>query len=99
MTTTLNVLQKYTLTATEFDAATPPNVVPFGSVPVWTSTNEAVATVLAAPDGITAVVSSVGLGIAEIHVSADGLDAFDFVTVTAAPGVVIVLTASAPEPK
>lgn len=97
MTTTLNTLQKYTLTAQEQDASGAS--VPFGSVPVWTSTNEAVATVLAAADGLSAVVSSVGLGIAEIHVSADGLDAFDFVTVTAAPGVTIVLTASAPEPK
>lgn len=97
MTTTLNTLQKYTLTATEQDASGA--VVPFGSVPVWTSTNEAVATVLAAADGITAVVSAVGTGICEITVSADGLSAFDFVTVQAAPGVQIVLTASAPEPK
>lgn len=97
MATTLNTLQKFTLTATEQDASGAP--VPFGSVPVWTSSNEAVATVLAAADGITAVVSSVAIGAATITVTADGLSASDDVTVIAAPGVTIVLTASAPEPK
>ncbi len=39
--------------------------------PVWASDNEAVATVAASSDGMSAVVTSVGLGTAQISVVAD----------------------------
>ena len=52
MTTVINDLQKYTLSVTELNAAGAQ--VPVAGVPVWVSSNEAVATVLAAADGLSA---------------------------------------------
>lgn len=89
--------QKFTLTVAEQNASG--TVVPFGGVPVWTSGNEAVASVLASPDGTSAVVTSVSVGTTAIQVAVDGLMNGCLVDVVASPGVQLVLTASAPEPK
>ncbi len=40
-------------------------------VPVWASSDETILTVLAAPDGMSAIVDTVAPGIARISVSAD----------------------------
>lgn len=97
MTTQITDLEKFTLTVTEINAAGAS--VPIGGVPVWTSSNDAVVSVLAASDGLTAVVSSAGVGLSTVTVSVDGLSTFWFVTVVPSPGVELVLTASVPEPK
>lgn len=97
MTTQLTDVQKFTLTVVEQNAAGA--VVPFGGVLVWESANSSVATVLASPDGTSAVVSSVAPGLTVVSVAVDGLRAEWFVSVFASPGVTLVLTASDPEPK
>lgn len=96
MASTITNLDQITLTATEVDALGA--AVAFGGVPVWTNSNDAVATVLAAADGITAVVASVAVGTTTVTVSVDGLSATWDVTVTASAGVALVITASAPSP-
>lgn len=97
MNTQLDDSQKFTLTVVELNARG--GVVAFGSVPVWTSADEAVASVVAAPDGASAVVSSVGLGATTVAVTVDALRAEWLVGVMASPGVQLVLTASEPEPQ
>jgi hypothetical protein len=97
MNTQLDDTQKFTLTVVEQNAAG--GTVPFGGVPAWTSADDAVATVVAASDGASAVVSSVAVGATTVAVTVDGLRAEWLVGVVAAPGVQLVLTASAPEPK
>jgi hypothetical protein len=48
------------------------NPAPVDGIPVWVSSDTAIVTVTAAPDGMTAVVEAVGaLGTAQISVSAD----------------------------
>ena len=47
------------------------NPAPLDGVPVWASSNEAVATVTAAADGLTADVTATGVGTAQISVVAD----------------------------
>lgn len=44
---------------------------PVDGVPVWASSDETVLSVVAAADGMSAIVSSVGAGTARISVSAD----------------------------
>jgi uncharacterized protein YjdB len=56
-------------------ASTPANVK-FDGIPEWTSSDEAVATVAAAPDGLTARITGVGPGTAQIRARVDAdLDA------------------------
>lgn len=97
MSSQITDLEKFTLSVTELNAAGAS--VPIVGVPVWDSSDDATASVLASPDGLSAVVSSVAVGLATITVSVDGLSTIWFVTVVASPGVQLVLTASAPEPK
>ena len=97
MTTVINDLEKVTLAVSELNAAG--NAVPISGVPVWTTSNEGVATVLAAPDGLSAVVTSVAAGSAVVGVTVDGLAATEDMVVQTSPGVKLAITASAPEPK
>jgi len=97
MTTVITDLQKFTLTVTELNAAGAQ--VAIGGVPAWISSDDGVAALSVASDGLSAVVSSVRPGSASITVSVDGLTATEYVSVTASPGVQLVLTASTPEAK
>lgn len=97
MNTQIDDTQKFTLTVVEQNASGAP--VPFVGVPVWTSADSLVASVSASPDGASAVVTSVGVGATTVTVDVDGLSAQWLVGVVASPGVQLVLTASAPEPK
>lgn len=97
MTTQMTDLEKFTLSVTELNALEVQ--VPITGVPVWVSSNDAVAGLSVASDGLSAVVSSGVVGTATVSVSVDGLSVSEDVTVVASPGVKLVLTASAPEPK
>jgi len=97
MSSQITDLEKITLTVTEENAAGAS--VHIAGVPVWTSSNDAAVTVVAAADGLTSVASSVAAGVATVTVSVDGLSATFDVTVTQSPGTQLVITASAPEPK
>lgn len=96
MSSTITNLEQITLTVAEEDGRNA--VVAFGGVPAWTNSADAVATVLAAPDGITAVVTAVAVGVTTVTVSVDGLSTTWDVTVTASAGVQLVITASAATP-
>lgn len=97
MSTQLTDLEKFTLTVVEENAAD--RVVPFVGVPVWEAGDGSVASVLASPDGSSAVVSAVAPGLVNVSVVVDNLRAEYNVSVSPSPGVKLVLTASAPEPK
>lgn len=97
MQTQITDVERFTLTVAELNAAGAP--VPFGGVPSWISSDDGVVTVTPSGDGVTAVVSSVAAGVATVTVAVDGLTTTDEVTVVVSPGVQLVLTASAPEPK
>lgn len=97
MNTQINDAQKFTFTVAEQNAAGA--VVPFGGIPAWSSSDLSVAAILASPDGVSAMVSAVAVGVTTISVTVDGLSATSDVSVVASPGVQLVLTASAPEPK
>ena len=97
MSSQITDLEKFTLTVTELNAAGAP--VSIGGVPAWASSNDAVASLSMASDGLTAVVASGVPGTATIVVSVDGLSTTWDVTVTASPGVTLVLTASPAEAK
>lgn len=96
MSSTITNIEQITLTVTEVDGLGA--AVAFGSVPGWTNSADAVATVLAAPDGITALVTAVSIGTTTVAVSVDGLSTTWDVTVTASAGVQLIITASAPTP-
>lgn len=97
MASQITDLEKFTLSVTELNAAGAQ--VAIGGVPAWASSNEGVAGLSVAPDGLSAVVASGVVGVATVTVSVDGLSTSWDVTVVASPGVQLVLTASAPEPK
>ncbi len=96
MTTTINDLQKFTLSVAEQTAAGA--AIPIVEVPLWAGDNDAVATITVAPDALSVVVTSVAPGSMTVMCTVDGLIAYESVTVVAMPNV-LVLTAQAPEPK
>lgn len=69
------------------------NYVPFAHVPIWSSSNIAVARVQATPNGLSAVATGQAPGIADIIVTCDGLTGVWNVEVT---GPRIIFQASAP---
>lgn len=70
----INTLQKVNVKALFEDSQVPPVVVPLapGNIPTWKSSDENVAAVSPAPDGMSADVLSVGVGSAIITVSGEG---------------------------
>lgn len=79
-------------------------VTTFPAPPVWSSSNPAVATVAAAPDGFSGDVVAVGVGTTQISVTATNPDgttavALDDVTVVAGDAVTATLTAGTPAPQ
>ena len=97
MQTTISEKTKFLLTIALASVAGNP-VKPNG-MPVWTSSDESIATVVPAADGLSAEVFSTGvIGTASITASVDGLTATDEVTVSAGPAVTLTLIAGAPEP-
>lgn len=97
MSTQLTDAQKFTLTVVEQN--TQGGVVPFVGVPVWEAGDGSVVTLLVSPDSTSAVVSSVAVGLVNVSVVVDNLRAEYSVEVIASPGVQLVFTATAPEPK
>lgn len=84
------------------------NPAPVDGVPVWASSDPAIVTVEAAPDGLSAVVSAVGpLGTAQVSVQADadmgtGVKAIvgvGDVQVVASDATTVAITFGTPEPK
>lgn len=101
----LSDIQKVALSITPVDGAG--NPAPVEGV-VWASSNEAVLTVVAAEDGLSAVVTAVGpLGQAQVSVKADAqigegvveLTGVLDVDVVASQAVSLAVTAGTPEPK
>jgi hypothetical protein len=98
MTTLINDQQKFTLVASETTGGPSPVAVPISGVPLWVGSDDAVATILVASDGLSVVVTGIAPGSMSVNCSVDGLTATEFVSVTAVPNV-LVLTAQAPEQK
>jgi uncharacterized protein YjdB len=82
------------------------NPAPVDGVPEWSSSNPSVATVTPAADGLSAVVTAVGIGVAQISVVADAdMDAGETreltgtldIDVRASEAVTLSITAGAPE--
>ena len=97
MQTTISEKMKFSLTVALVSAAG--NPVQPAALPTWASSDESVATVVPAVDGLSAEVLSTGVpGTASITASVDGLTATDEVTVSAGPAVTLTLIAGAPEP-
>jgi hypothetical protein len=71
MDTQLDPSQKVILQVMETDVGG--KLIPFVGRPQWVSSAPSVATVLPAPDGLSATVLAVGLGSTNITVTADGL--------------------------
>lgn len=94
MDTEIDDTQKVSLSIMKTDGHG--NPVAFIAVPAWTSTNTSAATVAAATDGLSAVVTSVASGSTDIQISADGLSK-TWNVVVAAPEILV--TAMAPQPK
>lgn len=101
----LTDVQKVSLSITPVTAAG--NAAPVESV-TWASSNEAVLTVVAAEDGLSAVATAVGpLGTAQVTVVADALIGEGTVELTgvldvevvASQAVSLVVAAGTPEPK
>jgi hypothetical protein len=80
------------LTATILDAAGKP--ASLSSVPVWTSSDESIVTVVAAADGKSATVTSAALGFATVNFSVDGITATFEVSVVGGPAASVTITAS-----
>lgn len=97
MSNQITDLEKFTLTVTELNAAEAP--VPIVGVPVWTSSNDGAISLSVAADSLSTVVDSVAVGVATVTVAVDGLTTTWDVTVTASPGVRLVLSASPAELK
>ena len=67
------------------------NPAPVDGIPVWVSSDTAIVTVTAAPDGMTAVVEAVGaLGTAQISVSADADMGGGVTTITALADIAVL---------
>ena len=93
MDTQAKELQEFTLTAVETSAGG--NQVLPPTVPVWTSSDETIATVTPADDGLSALVKTLSkLGEATISCSVDGFTATDTVTVVAGAAASLALVAS-----
>lgn len=103
---TLTDEQKVTATV-EFKTAAG-NAARVDGVPVWSSSDESVATVQASDDGLTAVIFAGAIGVAQIRVDADAdLDADETRTITGlldvevrpAEAVTAIVVNGVPEPK
>jgi hypothetical protein len=103
---TLTDLQKVPLTISPVDAVGNPALVE--GIPVWTSSNEAVLTVIPAEDGLSAVATTVGpLGVAQVTVTADAdlgegvtmIAGTEDFTVLASQAVSMGITTGVPEVK
>lgn len=94
MDTLLEDSQRFTLTILETDSHG--NSIRFVQIPQWVSSAPSVATVLPAPDGLSATVLAVGLGTTNITVTADGLTGVWNVVVA---GPAIMFIAMPPMPK
>jgi hypothetical protein len=99
-------VQKVSLAVQPVDAAGNPAAL--DGAPVWTSTDPAVLTVTAAPDGLSAEAVAVGpLGTAQVSVSADADMGAGVTTITgvldvqvmASAAVSLGITPGTPEPK
>ena len=69
------------------------NAVKFVHIPIWTCSDETVLKVAVAPDGLSAMASGQSPGIADITVTADGLNGIWNVEIT---GPRIIFQTSAP---
>ena len=69
MQTSLTNEQQVTLTVKPFSAKGKP--APVEGAPFWSSSNVNVATLVVAPDGLSAVVTAVGVGTSTVTVAAD----------------------------
>lgn len=84
------------------------NPAPVDGIPVWASSDPAIVTVTAAPDGMSAVVEAVGpLGTAQVSVTADAdtgegvtaITALADIEVLASQATVVGINFDVPEPK
>lgn len=84
------------------------NPAPVDGIPVWSSSDPAIVTVTAAPDGMSAVVEAVGpLGTAQVSVTADADTGEGVTTITALADIEVLasqatavgINFAVPEPK
>lgn len=94
MDTLLGDGQRFNLTAMRTDPHGDP--IRFVQVPHWTSSDPTVATVLPAPDGLSADVFAVASGTTNITAVADNLTG-TWNVVVAGPSIIFIATATMPK--
>lgn len=105
MDTSLTDSQKVSATVAAVDALNSPVSIPSGVVPVWTSGDTSVFTVDASadPSGLSAMVTAVAPGSADLTVTATinsvAITGTSHVTVTADAAGSLVITFGTPQPK